>query len=431
MISLQPFLARIRKNMLTLLVSSGLATLLTFGTVALNSRALGAEGLGIVTLLQGYIGLVAGLFSIGTQQPIIRLGSDYWRDGQAERISSLIMLGIVVDIAAATIAGAVAVTVLVFFFPGDSVYADLTPFVMIYALTAFFSGIGTMIGVLRLFDQFYLIGLITIGHAALNLAGSAAFFLLQVDIENYIIFFATTLLLSHLAHFGFGLGVLRSNGIFLKLALLVTIEKPAVQELFSYAWTTWSTSTLNTIRNRLDIVLLGIFGGVTAVGIYGVARQLTGMLNKLSNAATSAVFPEVARLATSADDELARILWRRLAWIGLGAGLLVTLLIHFVGPVILRLGFGADFEQGSMALTLLFFSASVMLSASTFGGFIQAFVSPRMLLAVYVASTVAFLAGSTLIVLDWGLLGAALAQVAFSVSLFLLSVLVLQRRFRR
>lgn len=429
--SLQHYLERIRKNILILLASSGVATLLTFVTVALNSRALGAEGLGILILLQSYAALVIGFFSIGSQQPIISIGSRYLREGQKQKMASLISLGLIFDIAAAACAGTLALTLTVFFLPEELFYRDLDLFVILYALSVFFSGTSAMIGVLRLYDRFYLIAAVTVGHAAVNFIGSLIFFMAQADVKYYILFFAATVVLAQLAHFVMGFAVMRSNGIILKLMRLCSFERTEIREFVSYAWTTWSTSTLNTTRDRLDVLLLGVFAGVTAVGIYGVARQLTGVLNKLRNASTSAVFPEVARLAASSDDGLARILWKRLAGMGLVLGFVVTLLAYFLGPFVLKFGFGAEFEEASTALTLLFCAATLMLASSTFGGFIQAFVSPLILFNIYAASTLAFLVMSMLIVFDWGFLGAALAQITFSLSLFLLSVIVLQRRFGR
>ena len=100
-IDLASIFRRIKVNVGILLGGSGIVMLLNFATAALNARALGPHGLGVIALFQASALLIIGLFSLGSQQPIIRLGKQAIEDDELERLSAIVSLALLVDFATA------------------------------------------------------------------------------------------------------------------------------------------------------------------------------------------------------------------------------------------------------------------------------------------------------------------------------------------
>jgi O-antigen/teichoic acid export membrane protein len=154
------------------------------------------------------------------------------------------------------------------------------------------------------------------------------------------------------------------------------------------------------------------------VGVYTVVRQVAGAFNKLAMAASSAIFPEVAALASKRAAAVARRLLNRLALLGLLLGLAGLAGMVVLGRPVLRIAFGPDFMAGYAALLLLGAAGAITLSGASFGGFVQAFASPVRLLQVYLGAFSVYVVAAPLLIYNLGLNGAPLAQLAFAMALW-------------
>lgn len=420
----------IRRNLLTLLGGTSAAGAITLMTVALNARALGAEGLGVITFIQAYTGIVIGITNAGTQQPVTKIGIQAILENDKEKLENIVRIGILMDLICAFLAGIISVSIIYIFISTDKNIGEFSEYFYLYAATAFFSGTNSMLGVFRIFDRFKYISILQISESFLIFVASAVLFLMESPIEHYIVIFAIIQIISKLLYFLVGLQTLSKNKIRWAHRKFRIRSNAALSEFLEYIWTTWGTSTANTIKMRADILLIGFFHGTAAVGVYGVIRQIMSVVNKPVQAAGSAAFPEIARLAASRDVDLARNLLGRVALLGLAPGIALVAVALAFGKPLLEVGLGPEFAVGHIPLVLLLLGGAVMLSAATFGGFVQAFISPRHLLGIYAAAAAVLGLTLFLAVPDFALVGGAIAQVAFAATVWLLSWWLLQKHLR-
>lgn len=423
-------LKKILKNIGILVTGTGISMALTFVTVALNARALGAEGLGIITLMQAYVALVIGLFSFGTQQPTIRLGASAIRENNSVQLGVIFTIGIIFDTIGAVLGGFVCLIFLPVFVGSSQILEAYTFGILAFCLTAFLSGGGTMNGIFRLYGRFHYISIVQILLAMLNLMGSVALWLAEAPLVHYLIMYAIAQAIAYIVHLALGFVTIRKHGASVSLIGQRLWGSEIFRSFLDYSWTTWATSTINTVRSRADTLLLAFSAGPAAVGIYGVARQLTTVLNRMTQAVSSAVFSEVSFLAAEKDARMAHNLLIKLTLGGVFAGASMVVSAVAFGRLLLGKGFGPQFSEGYGALVLLVVAASLMLSAATFGGFVQAFISARKLLEIYVLSIVPFVAACALFIEPLGMIGAALTQVAFACAVWILSWTALRGRLR-
>lgn len=421
---------RLRRNALVLLTGS--VAILIFGFVSswLNAQSIGAKGVGVMFLFQSTVAIVQGFFSFGTQQPVIKIGREAIESGDMAALSDVVGACMTVDFLSSFF-GAILGLFAVYFFSGWlGVPDDLKIFAYSYCAIILLSCTSWAGGVLRLLDKFKLMSLIqVIPQASL----SVLYFFLYANgagLRTYLLTYlivgcvaSVVLLVVAYTH------VVQASGFAPKLVLIVS-RYPQWVQLRSYLFTTSFTGTINSLRGNLDSLVLGFVGGAQLVGVYGILKQTAGALNKLSGIVSSIAFPEISLLAVKKDFVAARNLLVIMVRVGAVVGGVAVLFGTLFGAFFLESVFGADFGQGANALVAMIASAAIFLSAASFGGFVQAFISPEALLKINGVAFVAQLFLGLPSIYFGGLMGAACSQLVYSGLVWAGSWLLLHSFFR-
>lgn len=407
---------RLGKNVAILLGGSTAASVVAFGALALNARALGPEGLGTIVIVQAFASVLTGIFAFGTQQPLIRFGAIAMERGDSERLANLTAVALAFDVAAAATAGIVGL--LLVSFAGD--FVGLKPehrvLATYYVLSVFFSGVGASNGILRLLNKIGWLGFIQLAGAIASLSVSALFYIVAAPVLWYVIAFALISALTMQVQVWLSIVMLAKRAVRLRLNISRQQRNELFQEFAKYSWTTSATGTIDILRSNGDVLLLGALVGPAGVGVYNVAKQVAGILGKLSTAAGIATYPEVAALAAKRDIGGARAVLLRLVGIG-GAIALVGLAgIAILGGPFLRIALGPAFVVAYWPMLIMTLVAGVQLVSFSFGGFVQSFRGPIALLGVYVVSFVLYCVTAPLAIASMGSVGAAISQLAFGLA---------------
>jgi O-antigen/teichoic acid export membrane protein len=107
---------------------------------------------------------------------------------------------------------------------------------------------------------------------------------------------------------------------------------------------------------RVDLLLLGLWRGEVAAGLYGAAYKLWEAMGLLPASLMEAMFPEMSRLTSTEDggDRL-RALFRNATWVLLAVGLLLAAVGFLAAGVLVPLVFGSggDFAPAVTPFRLL------------------------------------------------------------------------------
>jgi exopolysaccharide (amylovoran) exporter len=393
--------------------------LLGFATVAINARALGAEGLGLIALLQASAAIMIGLFGIGSQQPMISLGRQAIEDRRKDRVGIIAGFAILLDTVAAISAGLCAIA-LIWLVPGlIGISDEVQNLALIYTIVIFFSGNAAANGIMRLLNRFHYIGATQVVNALLIFTATCLLFLSGATVRAYVVAYAVVQATTSVIHVLLALMLLKENGVTVRFSLQEIIRAGILSEFFAYAWTTWGTGTIDTLRRNADSLLLGVFSGPEMVGIYSVVKQLTKVFNKLAKALYSSVFPEIAVLQARKNHVGATVLRNRLLFYTFTVGGLFVCLAAFFGEFILRKGFGGSFSEGAATLTLMFAALVASISGGILSMFVQVFISPERLLAVFVVNFIVFMLVVPLTIFSYGLIGAPIGELVFGTGLWI------------
>ncbi len=428
---------RVVRNLVALGSGTGMAALLSLLTAAANSRALSITEFGTYILLQSLALLIAGLISFATQQPVIKLGVAALEAGQVQRFEWLVGLGLALDVLAALLTGAIAITI-VLVVPGlVGLSTELTEPAIIVAFCLFFQGFKTAEAVFRVFDRFALMGAIQVAVAVLQLAMALVLWGLDAPFWWYGLLIAGVVALPPMVQLSVSLYLLRSRGMRPRLARSTAGPAGADpgpdtsgdrREFIAYCWTTSIMSSCDTIRSNGDTALVGAIVSVEAAGIYGVAKQLAGIVRKATIIYASVLFPEFASMAASRAYDRAKATLRRVSLIAAGLTAVLVAGAAMLGGLALRLIFGPEFSAGHLTLILLVAAAGLQIVSATYSMCVQTFTKPVYLLYAYFVATIVFVLSAIPCLYFFGVGGAAIAQIAFVMGLLFSCKFILNRR---
>jgi O-antigen/teichoic acid export membrane protein len=398
-------------------------------SVALAARSLNARDFGVLVLLQSAVLLLRALAGFGTQQPVIKLGSDAQASGDKQQLGEVISMGLVVDAITAVATFVIAALVIELSRATIGLADKDVGSAWILAVSILFAGFPASNGIFRLYDRFGLLSLVQTLSAVALVAGYVVLYATAATLQAFVAVWAVYSAIAGILQLGVSLELVRRDRVPLRFRWKLFSSNNG-RSLLDYCWSTWGTSTADTIRTNGDSLIVAAIVSVEAAGIYTVARQLAGMLRKFNVVYTSTVFPEIARLSARGDIDGARRLKSRMTSIGLIAALLSVAVAALLGQFAIKLLFGARFAPAYLPFVFLTAAAIAQLISYTPSMYVQVYRGPRLLLLLTTVATVAFAVGAVALTFVLSITGMAIAHLLFGILLILLCDYALRGIFK-
>jgi O-antigen/teichoic acid export membrane protein len=417
---------RIARNSVVLASGTAVSSLFMMLSVAIAARALGAREFGVLVLLQNSMLMVRALTTFSTQQPVIKLGSDAQSKNDKHGLGEIISMGIAVDLAASLVALAVAAIGIEFSRSALGLADQDVGSAWILTVSLLFTGYLTSNGIFRLYDRFGLLSLIQTLSAVGLLGAYAGLYWVGAGLQAFVWAWAAYFAASSLIQLSVGLALVVRDGVPLRFRSRVFATADG-RTFLHYCWSTWGTSTAETIRTNGDSLMVGAIISVEAAGLYNVAKQLAGMLRKFNVVYTSTVFPEIAKLAARADHKAARAVKSKLLSVSTFIGVAVVAAVALLGSFVVQILFGPRFEAAYWPFVILTAAAVAQVIAQVSSMYVQVYVGPKPLLRLHIAATLAFVLAAILLTPLASISGMAAAQLLFGAVLLLLCQASLRR----
>jgi O-antigen/teichoic acid export membrane protein len=382
-----------------LLAGNLLRMLLTMVFVVYAARFLGVEGYGKFALAQHLAEFALSLSATGLGILVTR---EVAKDAQWLRgnLPSALMIVLALSVAAGC-------ALALFAYLAD--YAADTRLAILIATLALVPGAAAMLAeaVLVALDRSDAVGIGTAVESFVRVALGFALLGLGYGLVSLLVVFVIT----------------RAAQLLLYVLLLVA-RMPAIHWRVSFSslkslarswWTFAAENWLSTLYLNLDVVLLSLFHGEAAVGIYEAARKLIRLGSVVARCFTTAVFPVIARLYVDAQHAFHHVNVHSAKYI-LAAILPVALGITLAAPQIVLFVFGTEYADSNAVLQVL---AWILIPQ-----FLNPFLShvlfargaeQRSLMVAAIALCV-FLVAALLLIPEWAALGAAFASLIASLT---------------
>lgn len=419
------------KNASVLLAGNLTASVCDLVTLVLTARLFGPELFGVLVLIQTCVRITDALTNFQSWQAVIKYGADVLDRGNNKDFSSLLKLGTLLDVCSASLGALVSLAVFTIVGAWQSWDGDIQILAFAYGLSIAFNIIGTPVAVLRLYDKFRTLAIAQFITAFAKMIMVIIAFFAEWSFSSVVIIWivaniATPLLVTGLSwrliQFRLGLRVVAMTSI------RGTSEK--FQGIVRFFVTTNLTESVRLVAKEIDIVVVTVFGGTGAAGIYRIAKQFASIPGRFTIPVRDAVYPEVAKLRAAGELLRMKQYVKRVGLLCGGFGIAMVIAAILFGQMAIGLTAGSDYLSAYWPLVIYLVSVSIYLFGISFQSAILSLNKPGIVLAIYIAGNVVYFLSLVPLAKWFGVAGAASAHVIYHVVWFLAMKINMDRLVR-
>jgi O-antigen/teichoic acid export membrane protein len=408
-------LRRMLKNTSYLLSGHAGASFLGLVALALTARALGPELLGVLALIQAYIGMVDRA-RLETWPALIKYGAQALEEERHEDFKGLIKFGFLLDVATSLLATVIAVAGV--FVAGWWLdwTAETIEMAGIFSLTILFRTSSMPTAVLRLFNRFGLDAAQDIVAGVLRVVLVAIAYLAGAGLWTFLLITLCAQIVNSLILTGAGWAVLWREGYRGILASSCKGMRQRCPGIWSFIWSINAGNIARRSTRELDILFVGGVLDPAAASLYHIAKKLGEVLVLAGTPIQQAVYPELARLW--ARNEVARFR-RTVLQIDFGSGgigVASLLVVACNAELLITLSMGADFVAAAGPLILQTLGVTIFLFGTALRPALFSMGMQVRFLQIVTVSTVCFYITLLIAVPAFGVYGAPLAHIVYNLA---------------
>lgn len=384
-------LARVYRNAGKLLGGKLAGGLIGIVYLSLAARTLGAEGFGVLVLINFYALLVGNFLVLQGWHTLLRFGSASLPNEAPDDFKALFAFvarcELLSGLAAILLTAACARSAGHFFGWPDS----LSGFAALYSLAIISNTQTTPAGVLNLFGRFDLLSLQQTLSPIVRLVGVALAWLLDAGIEGFLLAWLMGAIGDGLGQWWLGLRELRRRGYgraILHSPAGITHRHPGI---WRFLIANNLDIGLSDAANRITPLAVGAILNPAAVGLYHLALRIGMVLQQPVLVLGRTIYPELARLAAGGERGAMHALALRTGAIAAAAGLGVTLVFVVAGKPLLQLIGGSGFDGAYTVLLLIALARTIHLFGFPLGSALVALGRPNVTLWINFAVTIVLL----------------------------------------
>ncbi len=400
---------RVMGNFWLLIRGRGAAAAMAFGATALMARSLGPSEYGLVVLMHTYAMLVRALFDIGSVEAIVQYGVPAHQSGDHNTLGRLIKVCRRIDRQTSLAATVLALCIAPIAGPLMGMDQEHVILLAGYSLVLITTGVGSSIGILRLYDRFDLIGQQLAIAPTIRFLGVFVAWWSDAPIQVFVSIWGGAYVAENLFVFWHAKRQYKTQ---VKAGFSGDgITGAALSDfvgLRKFLWVTYWQSNLDVLPKHITTVLVGHLLGPAEAGLLRLAREISSTLAKPAILIRQVVFLDLTRTWHLGSDDFA-VIANRTALLGGAAGMLFVVTSFFGGEYLLAALLGQEFIGAAPVLTLMFLAATLDLVASPLRSALYAIGKATKVLRLYIASTVLYLIFFTLLTSEWHLIGAGVA----------------------
>ncbi len=391
-------------NTFWLAASSGINGLIGAVLAGILARFLGVEEYGIYTLIIMLLAMLTDVADLGVSSSIVRFGSESIAEGNREKLRTVISIVARWKLIIGTVLVAISLlfldTIIRYVF--QHVDASIASYFRLSLVALALSVLaGIFIPIYQSFKKFRSYSLILSSRAVLKLL------LVLAAVFIFAEYSIWTLIWIEVVIGGFFLLVMFGFSPFKNISLN-RFDKGLEKKMFSFNKWISLYQGIALISGRLDVAFVGGLADAHALGLYGAATKILGLMSLVSGAYMNVL---LAELSSSLSPEVLKRK-RKHAFAVVGIIILGIACIALIADPLVRLIFSKDFIEAAAVLQILcvglvFAVLSYPLTASLFA------MNNSVIFPVTSVAAMATLVGASFYLIPlMGVKGAALAFVS-------------------
>jgi len=401
---------RVLGNFSFLVKGRGIAAVMLFAVATLMARSLGPIEFGWVVLIQTYALLTRGLLNFQVFEAIVRYGVPAHDAKQTNTVRRLLAVCWRVDLIASIAATIIAVSLASIIGPWLGIDNQHLFLLSAYSFVIIAStGNSTSRGILRLLDQFDIIGKqMTIGPAV-RLFGVIIASQFNSSLSVFVAILAFGSIVEDLYLNWYGWREYQKHiGKAAKTDDIGSAKLKDFTGLRKFLWVTYWQSNIDLVPKHVSIMLAGSFLGAADAGLLRLARQFSSLLSNPAVLIRQVVFLDLTRSWQQGSDSFKLIAYRT-ALLGGVFGLLFVFAAYFFAEGLLNTLVSHEFIGAAPVLVLLLLAATFDLIASPLRSAMYAIGFASTVLRLYSLSAVIYITAFIGLSSMMGLISAGIA----------------------
>lgn len=381
--------------------------------LSIAARALGDVNFGIMAIVLTIGRVCERLVRFESWQPLVRYAAQEEVDNDTTRLSRLYLYGLLLDIGSALLAACLTIS-------AGFVLAGLlqlgqggTTLVAIYACAIAVNIRGMPSAALRLAGKFKTIAYFQVVAHSLRLIMAIVCYLNGAGLLAFVVVWTVAQIVDSLLFCFLGFRTLRRAGTPNPWRADWRNLRTDFPGFLGFAFATNLSSSMRTLTQEADTLLVGIFAGNAAAGFYHLAKRMAKIAQQVGETVQTVIYPDLARMWSNstrkAFGRLVGTIQAMLAAIAISA-VAVTWL---AGEKVIELVFGQEFAGSYPLLLTQLIAVLLILHAAPTRSALLAMNRPGYVLKVASASTILFFAVAIYALPRFGAMGANLAHIAF------------------
>lgn len=389
-----------------------LAALIGLVNMALTARVLGVGVFGIFVLITSYVAIVNRLLNFQTWQALIKYGAHAIAENKTSRFKQLIKFCTMLDLGSALGGAALGVMAapfiagLLHFSPDQKSLLVLYPLVIVSALT------GVPTGVLRLFNRYHTLAFQGTFSACLALFGLLAVWFFKGGLEAVLLTYAAAQISGNMFLLINGWRALGREGFHHIPACPLKDLRLHNSGILEFIFFTNIESSVKILRD-LDVFIIKFMLSTEAVGIYRVARRLGDTMAIAIDPFFQAIYPELARFVAEKNMEGFKTLMLRSSALVGGFSFVVFLGFLVMGQWFINIVFGPAFSQAYPVAAICILAMVIWALAQPLSPALYTLGHLRHVYYVHLVTAISYLVLLYTMIVQWDILGAALALLTF------------------
>jgi O-antigen/teichoic acid export membrane protein len=390
------------------------AGLLSLAYLSIAAHTLGPRQLGVLVLLNVYVGTVGDLLLFPGWHSVIRYGTAALAEGRRRDFQSLLGFASLAELGSGLLGIAVAATLVPWIGPRLGMPAEVIPLAMGYGVVALSSARTTPAAILYLAERYNTLALQQSIGGVVRLTGAGLAAWTDLGLPGFVFAWLVAALVEAGSQWAFALRELRRQGVLSGLFAWprgVTRIHPG---LWRFSITTKLDKSLEELSPRIAPLAVGFVLEPAAVGLYHVALRLGMLLAQPAMVLVGTVYPELTGLAASHDLRSIRRVVRRTGMVAAGAAVPLLLVYVVFGRPLLEAVGGEGFDAAYGVLILIAAARVVHLLGFPLGSALQAIGRPGAALRVNAGATLLLFPVLIGLLHGLGLIGTGIYAVLFA-----------------
>lgn len=347
-------------NMGRLLSGKIAAGLISLIYIAIAARTLGVRDYGVLNLVHGYAALMGGLIAFSGFHGVVTYGAEAISKGQPKRLSNLIWLMSLIEVAMAILAIIAAILLIgtvgrLMNWPPEAV-----TFAPLYTLAILATVRATPWGLLQLADRFDLIGAHQAVMPFVRLIGVLVILAIDGGLTAFLWVWLLSAIMEGLSMWVMAWWVYRNSELVSILQFNAAQARRENSGLLKFIATTNFDLTMRDFAPKAMPLMIGWILGPAATGLYTLALRASAVLYQPAQMLAQAGYSVIAKLIVARDFRSAKAAIRHSVLISTGASILVAAIIAVFSAHILKLLGGNEFTDGATLLALMAAGRAIM-----------------------------------------------------------------------